>query len=113
MDDELKPCPFCIGTGIGNPHVERSVCSACNGSGVHRTAREFVDEDRWAWNHFEPEPGDEDEQYKSWQQVSAGAADSHSAGVQAPINNHSEIPNRTVGVAPAQGEARAALKETK
>ena len=79
MDDE---CRSCMGTGIGNPHVERSVCSACNGRGVIQPPKEPTDDDRWAWNHFQPEPGDEDAQYESWQQISAGAADSHSAEKQ-------------------------------
>jgi RecJ-like exonuclease len=78
-DCDENDCTSCMGTGIGNPHVERSVCGACHGRGVIRPARPPKDEDRWSWNHFEPEPGDEDEQYKSWQQVSAGAADSHAA----------------------------------
>jgi DnaJ-class molecular chaperone len=60
MEADRDTCQSCIGTGIGNPHVERSVCSTCGGSGVRRPDRQFVDEDRWAWNHFDPEPGDED-----------------------------------------------------
>lgn len=62
MNEPTEPdcCQSCIGTGIGNPHVERSVCSACNGSGIARPARQFVDEDRWAFNHLEPEPGEID-----------------------------------------------------
>lgn len=58
--DEPDHCQSCIGTGIGNPHVERSVCQACNGSGTNRPVRQFHDEDRWAFNHFEPEPGEID-----------------------------------------------------
>lgn len=65
-NDEPDCCPSCIGTGIGNPHVERSVCSACNGSGVRRPVRKFADEERWAWNHFEPEPGDEAPDVNQW-----------------------------------------------
>jgi DnaJ-class molecular chaperone len=61
VSDTSEPdyCPSCIGTGIGNPHVERSACSACHASGIRRPACQFVDEDRWAWNHFDPEPGEE------------------------------------------------------
>ena len=58
--NEHDECPSCIGTGIGNPHIERSVCSACKGTGRNSANGSFVDEDRWAWNHFDPEPGDED-----------------------------------------------------
>lgn len=61
-NDSCPPdcCESCIGTGIGNPHVERSVCAACNGTGRVFPERHFVDEDRWAWNHFDPEPGEDD-----------------------------------------------------
>jgi DnaJ-class molecular chaperone len=52
-------CESCMGTGIGNPRIDRSVCSVCNGSGGRRPARQFADEDRWAWNHFDPEPGED------------------------------------------------------
>jgi len=60
MADDPDICPSCIGTGIGNPNVERSVCSACNGRGAIRQPAPPVDEDRWAWNHFSPEPGDDE-----------------------------------------------------
>jgi DnaJ-class molecular chaperone len=56
---EHDECPSCIGTGIGNPHIERSVCAACRGTGRIQPGRQFVDEDRWAWNHFDPEPDDD------------------------------------------------------
>jgi hypothetical protein len=56
---EPTDCPSCIGTGIGNPHIEGSVCSACNGRGFIQRPKAPTDEDRWAWNHFEPEPGDD------------------------------------------------------
>lgn len=58
MDTDCDTCRSCMGTGIGNPNVERSVCSSCNGRGVTTPPKASVDEDRWAWNHFEPEPGD-------------------------------------------------------
>lgn len=63
QNDEPEPeyCSSCIGTGIGNPHVEGSRCSACNGRGYIRRSPAPNDEDPWAWNHFEPEPGDEPE----------------------------------------------------
>ncbi len=60
-EPEPEPCSSCIGTGIGNPHVEGSRCSACNGRGYIRQSPAPNDEDPWAWNHFEPEPGDEPE----------------------------------------------------
>ncbi len=58
-NDEPEPCSSCIGTGIGNPHVEGSRCSACNGRGYIRPSPAPSDEEPWAWNHFDPEPGDD------------------------------------------------------
>lgn len=57
--EEPEPCSSCIGTGIGNPHVEGSRCSACNGRGYIRPSPAPSDEEPWAWNHFDPEPGDD------------------------------------------------------
>lgn len=34
-------CSSCIGTGIGNPHDERSYCWQCKGSGVNKPILEF------------------------------------------------------------------------
>lgn len=34
-------CSSCIGTGIGNPHDERSYCWACKGSGVNKPHLEY------------------------------------------------------------------------
>ena len=62
MTDRDQHCESCMGTGIGNPHVEGSRCGACNGRGVILPATQPVDEDRWAWNHFEPDPGESDEE---------------------------------------------------
>lgn len=59
MSENDNDCPSCMGTGIGNPHVGRSVCGACNGRGVIQRPAVSADEDRWAWNHFDLEPGEE------------------------------------------------------
>lgn len=34
-------CSSCIGTGIGNPHDERSYCWACKGSGQNKPTLEY------------------------------------------------------------------------
>jgi hypothetical protein len=54
-------CQSCIGTGIGW-NGPSSTCGCCNGTGSHRPAPAVVDEDRWAFNHFEPDPGEADEE---------------------------------------------------
>lgn len=34
-------CSSCIGTGIGNPHDERSRCWECGGSGINKPRMEY------------------------------------------------------------------------
>lgn len=54
-----------IGGKEANKHESKKLKAgrgACNGRGVILPARPPMDEDRWAWNHFEPDPGESDEE---------------------------------------------------
>jgi hypothetical protein len=53
-------CHDCLGTGIGW-NGPGSHCRECGGRGYHlRPETAPRDEDRWAWNHFAADPGEDD-----------------------------------------------------
>lgn len=55
-----RDCGSCLGTGIGWNGPD-SLCPSCGGTGTIRPESRWRDEDRWAFNHFEPEPGECDD----------------------------------------------------
>lgn len=58
MTERVIPCSACSGTGW-TPYHQR--CNVCRGLRSVTVTDAPKDEDRWAWNHFGPEPGDLDD----------------------------------------------------
>lgn len=55
-ENDTEDCASCLGNGIGWNGPD-SHCRECSGRGYH-TPHLARMEDRWAFNHFELEPGE-------------------------------------------------------